>query len=148
MTLPRVTVDANLLASGALRMRPDAAPVRLLDAWYRNLYALVLSEYLLVEVERTLTKPDFVRRLSQGAREEFLLQLRTRGEIVPITADVRGVATHPEDDLILATALSGGAQLLVTGDHRLLDLKEYQGVVIVGAQQFLALLPGLLADDI
>ena len=35
MTEPpvRVTVDANLLASGALRRRADAAPVRLLDTW-------------------------------------------------------------------------------------------------------------------
>jgi predicted nucleic acid-binding protein len=30
------------------------------------------------------------------------------------------VATHPEEDLVLATALSGNAAFVVTGDHKLL----------------------------
>jgi len=53
------------------------------------------------------------------------------------------VATQPADDLVLATALSGRAQFLVTGDHKLLGLKTYRGVVIVSVHEFLALLPGL-----
>lgn len=38
---------------------------------------------------------------------------------------MQGVATHPEDDLLLATALNGGVQSLVTGDHGLLWLGAY-----------------------
>ena len=63
--------------------------------------------------------------------------------ITPLTVAVEDVATHPEDDLVLATALSGGAQFLVTGDHKLLGLKTYRGLVIVSVREFLALLPGL-----
>jgi predicted nucleic acid-binding protein len=66
--------------------------------------------------------------------------------MTPLTVTVEGVATHPEDDLVLATAVSGGAQFLVTGDHRLLALREYEGVVIVSVREFLALLPGLLSE--
>ncbi len=54
-----------------------------------------------------------------------------------MTISVQGVATHPEDDLILATAVSGGAQYLVTGDRQLLKLGNYQGVQIVTARDFL-----------
>ncbi|MDE2868360.1 MAG: hypothetical protein OXN91_06935 [Chloroflexota bacterium] len=51
-------------------------------------------------------------------------------------ADVRGVATTPADDLILATAVAGGAGHLVTGDRQLLNLGEYRGVRIVGPRAF------------
>ncbi len=73
MTLPRVTVDANLLASGAVRQRarPDAAPVQLLAAWRAQRIALILSDHLLGEVERTLAKPYFAQRLSPAERRDF-----------------------------------------------------------------------------
>ena len=139
----RVTADANLLASGALRMRADAAPVRLIDTWRTGGFTLVVSDPLLAEVDRTLTKPYFTQRLPAAARQEFLALVRRRAVLTPLTVTVRGVATHPEDDLVLATALSGNAQFLVTGDHKLLGLNTYEGVVILSAQAFLALLPGM-----
>jgi predicted nucleic acid-binding protein len=59
---------------------------------------------------------------------------------VEITVEVRGVATHPEDDLILATAISARADYLVTGDRQLQALGSYQGVQIVSPRQFLTIL--------
>jgi hypothetical protein len=41
------------------------------------------------------------------------------------------VATHPEDDLILATALSGAADYLITGDSKLQKLGTFQSVTIL-----------------
>ena len=60
--------------------------------------------------------------------------------VVQITVAVEGVATHPEDDLILATALSGQVEYLVTLDRQLLGLCSYGGVQIVSPQAFLAIL--------
>jgi predicted nucleic acid-binding protein len=57
-----------------------------------------------------------------------------------ISVEVHGIATHPEDDLILATAVSGRADYLVTGDRQLLALGSYQGVRIVTPRDFLAIL--------
>jgi len=57
-----------------------------------------------------------------------------------LTQDVHGVATHPEDDLILATAVSGQTDYLVTGDAHLQRLGTYQGIVIVSPRQFLEVL--------
>jgi predicted nucleic acid-binding protein len=42
-----------------------------------------------------------------------------------------------DDDLVLATAVAAGAELIVTGDDDLLVLKEYEGVAIVSPRQFL-----------
>ncbi len=143
MTDVRVTADANLLASGALRMRPDAAPVRFIDTWHTRHFTLILSDHLLDEVDHTLANRYFMQRLIAADRDAFRHLLRRQAVITPITVPVVGVATHPEDDLTLATAVSGQAHFLVTGDHKLLELKTYQGVIIVSVHAFLALLPGL-----
>ena len=48
-----------------------------------------------------------------------------------LTVSVAGVASHPEDDLILSTGLSAGASYLGTRDKQLLKLGEYGGMQIV-----------------
>jgi predicted nucleic acid-binding protein len=60
---------------------------------------------------------------------------------------VLGIATHPEDDVVLATALSGNAQFLVTGDYKLVERKHYQGLILVTVRAFLAMLPGLPSEQ-
>jgi predicted nucleic acid-binding protein len=47
------------------------------------------------------------------------------------------VATHPEDDLVLATAISAKAEYLVSGDTKLQRLGTYEGVKIVSPREFL-----------
>ena len=56
--------------------------------------------------------------------------------MVVITVEVSGVATHPEDDLVLAAAVSAGADYLVTGDKQLLKLGRYQGATILSPRDF------------
>ena len=56
------------------------------------------------------------------------------------TVRTSGVATHPEDDQILATAVSAQAEYLVTGDKKLQQLGAYQGVRVFAPRAFLDLL--------
>ena len=42
--------------------------------------------------------------------------------------------------MVLASALKGQADILVTGDHELLALKEYQGLTILSPRTFWKLL--------
>jgi putative PIN family toxin of toxin-antitoxin system len=100
----------------------------------------ITSEAILREVERTLGKDYFRRALLDTDRDSLLAALRRRSVVVPITAVISGVASHPEDDLVLATAVSGDANYLVTEDKQLLALGAYQSVLIVSPRDFLALL--------
>jgi putative PIN family toxin of toxin-antitoxin system len=143
----RTTIDTNLLASGIVGFEVTGSPPgELLRVWQQGVVTLVLSQFIHDELANTLASPYFRRRLPEEQRRRFLELLGTDAEMTPLTVTVEGVATHPEDDLVLATAVSGGAQFLVTGDHRLLALREYEGVVIVSVREFLALLPGLLSE--
>jgi predicted nucleic acid-binding protein len=99
-----------------------------------------VSGHILDELRRTLATPYFSRTLSAQDQAEALELLATDAILIPLTIQVVGVATHPEGDLILATAVSAGADYLVTGDSKLQNLGSYQGVTIVSPREFLELL--------
>lgn len=138
-----VTADTNVLASGVARRNPDAAPALFLDAWRGRRFDLLLSEHILAELARTLALPYFRRHVTPADAAAFIVLLRADALISPLTVAVRGVATHPEDDLVLATVLSGRADYLVTGDIKLQGLGAYQGVTIVTPRAFVTLLDRL-----
>lgn len=61
----------------------------------------------------------------------------------PLLGELRGVlargksaiARDPADDVVLATALAAQADLIVSGDADVLNLKTYQGIPIVTAAE-------------
>ena len=50
------------------------------------------------------------------------------------------VCRDKSDDVVLATALAGKADMIVTGDEDLLVLKEFRGIRILSPRQFLEIL--------
>jgi putative PIN family toxin of toxin-antitoxin system len=141
-----VVVDTNTLASGLVRRQPPTAVVQVVDGWRARKFRLAVSEHVIAELARTLAIPYFQQRITSQRAQRFISLLRRRATIVPITAQVSGVATHPEDDLVLATAVSVKADYLVSGDHKLQDLGSYQGVTIVSARGFVPILARLSID--
>ncbi len=134
----RVVLDTNVLASGFISA--GGAPGQALAFWASGAYELIVSAPILQEIERTLAKPYFHARYRPDQVAGALKRLRQHAVLTPITVDVRGVATHPEDDLVLATAISAAADLLVTGDRRLREAGEHRGVTILTPREFLDLL--------
>jgi len=108
--------------------------------WRQGAFTLVTSEHVLQEVERTLRKPYFEKILSPNQAATVLETIRAYGEIASLTVAVTGIATHPEDDLVLATVASGRANVLVTGDHKLQAVQRFEDAVIVTPTEFVALL--------
>ena len=134
-------LDTNVLTSRVAGIaREESTPGELLRRWRAKVFTLVVSEPILTELARTLNNPYFRSRLSLTEIEAALARLRTDARVQPVTVHVAGVATHPEDDLILATALSGGARFLVTGDKPLLERGSYRGILLLSPRQFLDVL--------
>ena len=135
-------LDTNIIVSGTIVA--GGIPDRLLQAARAGQFTLVTSDVIVAEAVRALGR-DRVRRKYRIAGDdvERVRQLLEQ-ELVstPITVQVAGVATHPEDDMILATAVSARADYLVTGDVQLQRLETYRGVAIVSPRRFLEILHG------
>ncbi len=56
---------------------------------------------------------------------------------VSTTGSISGICRDPSDDAILECAVVANAVLIVSGDSDLLELKQYAGVRILTARQYL-----------
>ena len=131
-------LDTNVLVSGFPAQR--GVPAALIGFWRQGLYHLVVSDAILSELTETWRAPYWQARYSPMEAADAIALLRADAIVVPLTAHVAGVATHPEDDLILATAVSSGAGYLVTGDRRLRTIGAYADVAILSPREFFSLL--------
>ena len=66
--------------------------------------------------------------------------LRERGEIVTPAALPRRICRDADDDMVLATAVAGEAEIIITGDKDLLILKKYRGIRILSPRQYMEFL--------
>ncbi len=131
----RAVIDTNVLLSSFLT--DQTPPGQILNAWRADRFDLVLSSEILIEVIRGFRKPYFRRRLTGLEILDAIATLHQKAILTPLTVEVSGVASHPEDDDILSTAVSAQVDYLVTGDAQLQRVGTYQGVKILSPLAFL-----------
>jgi len=127
----RVVFDSNVLVS-ALALpggRADQAVQAVLD----GRVILLLSKPIVGEVLGVLGR-KFSRDTEELSRlAVFLADL---AELVAPARRLRVLADDP-DNRVLECALTGGAELIVTGDRAMLELGEFAGIAIVTLREFL-----------
>lgn len=144
----RVLLDTNVLAAGFRgRQVSQSPPARIVRAWLRGEYILLTSDHLLAELRGALAKPYFVSNMSPEVVSGSLAQITRRAERVEVAPPVPKIATHWQDDLVLAAAKAGAADYLVTGDNELLALGAYGITSIVSVDDFVAILDASNAED-
>ncbi|HLZ70308.1 MAG TPA: putative toxin-antitoxin system toxin component, PIN family [Dehalococcoidia bacterium] len=136
----RVVHDANIVVSRYLV--PVGIPAQVMAAWRAQRYDLIISPALMSEYEDVLNRPRIQRR--HGLTPEQVASELTRlarFAILVEPAEVPAVIVDdPDDDQVLAAAVAGEADFIVSGDRHLLSLREYRGIRILSPAGFLALL--------
>lgn len=128
----RVVLDTNVFVAAVVAdgLCRDLVRVRVLP------HTIITSEPLLRELRTTLRN-----KFAAGPDELPLLsQLNEEAEIIRPGRFRERVCRDKDDDVVLATALAGKADVIVTGDDDLLVLKEFRRVRIWSPRQFLELL--------
>ena len=126
----RVFLDTNVIVS-AVTTRGLCADV------FRTVLAeheLITSTRVLQEVRRILQVKFGV---SETSREKIKRRVLRKAEIVQPKTVPAVIADDPDDNHVLACAVEGNADLIVSGDRHLLSLKDYQGIPIVRPMDFL-----------
>lgn len=112
----RVVLDANVWVSGLIR--PDGPPGKVLAAVRRGRVRPVATWALSEEVAEVLRRPR-IRKYGIGERDVLDALLL----MAPFLPDVESglPVRDPDDEPVLASAVAGGARVIVTGDGDLLD---------------------------
>lgn len=117
----RAVLDPNILIAALLS--PTGAPAQLVGRWLAGEFELVVSEALLVELERALAYPKLRRRVSAEEAAALVDLLRDGAILAPDPPNPPRRSADPGDDYLLALAETERA-VLVTGDHHLLALTD------------------------
>lgn len=121
----RVVIDTNLLISAAIVI--NSPPDKLITAWLKKAFIMLISAEQLEEIKDVSRRgkikayPLFTKRVTELIENiEFVaenIEQQTNKDL-----PIRG--RDPEDDYLLAIALAGNADYLITGDQDLLVLNE------------------------
>ena len=129
----RVVFDTNVLISGYLW---KGMARRALEKVRSREWALLISNDAIDELIRVLAYDKF------GLKPEeigpIVRDLTEISEFVEVRTQIQIIEDDPTDNIFLALAIDGGADVIVSGDHHLLDLEEFEGIPITSIRKFLA----------
>lgn len=126
----RIVADTNTVVSGSLW---PGTPRTLLDAARGGEFQLVTSKPLLDEFTRVITRTKFQGRIERAGQTVTALLAAYSDlaeEVVPANITPT-ILADPADDAVLAAALGGYADLIVSGDAHLLNLVRFHHIRIV-----------------
>lgn len=135
----RIVVDTNVLVSGTLVAAGSSA--RILEAARNAEIILLTSHRLLAEYATVIQRPHIINkyaRVKENA-EDLINFLSANAELVRDESEWTGlVPADPNDDMVIACAIAGRADGIVSGDPHLIELKEVQGIPIQKPSEFVA----------
>ena len=126
----RLVLDTNTAVSGLIW---GGVPGRVIDAAAAGKALIIGSVPLLDELQGVLSRRKFtgqLAKLNANADDLFdgyaaLVRLVTPAAIGPV------ILADPYDDIVLATAVAGDAEAIVSGDAHLLRIGEFRGISII-----------------
>lgn len=125
-----IVLDTNVLVS-ALGWRGNEREiyVRCREGRLR----LATSPALIAELRRVLHYPKL--GFTDEEIESFVSDLLGHASTVESPMKLEVIEEDPDDNRVLECAVAAGARRIVSGDHHLLDLEEYEGIEILNASQ-------------
>ncbi|MBL8091090.1 MAG: putative toxin-antitoxin system toxin component, PIN family [Anaerolineales bacterium] len=127
----RVVLDTNIIVSGYLGGAVEAIIV----AWKSGDFTLIVTEAIINEYLSVLKRPKF--KIEQVEIEDFSALLFDKAEFVIPLEHINAIPNDDSDNKFLDAAIAGRANIIVSGDQHLLELKSFQNVEIVTAKEFL-----------
>lgn len=132
----RVVLDTNVLVSALVS--PSSPPSRIMHTLLASpAPQVLLSPDLLFEYEEVLNRKKFAKVFDAHDVRLLLSALTAHALFILPTAKVTA-CEDADDNMILALALDGFADCIVSGDNHLLKLHPFQQIPILSPADFIA----------
>lgn len=134
----RFVADTNTIVSALLWRGSPHRLIAAMDDYPIDFYT---SRVLLAELADVLPRRKLATAIRATGKTPRQLIAEYEGFVNVVTpASIRRtVPNDTDDDAVLACALAANADLIVSGDAHLLNLKRYHGMRIVAAAEALAI---------
>lgn len=135
----RVVFDSTVLVSGFLSGQGGLSH-ELLRLARSGEFELVLSSAIILETLGTLMSREHIRSAyaySDDRAYRYCRGLqRIANDVLRSTKPLSGIVRDPRDDMIIACAIDGRADTIVSRDKDLLSLGSYQEIMITTPEAF------------
>ena len=142
----RAVLDTNVYVAAYLTRNPRSPNKELFRRWRDSEFTLLVSKSILVEVVRKFDEYAIAQQLTI----DLIAHILASAEYVAVPAKsvTAVISADPDDDLVLACAVVGRANYLVTYDPHFDVLGgEYKGVKILDGLHFLYVVRGDVKSD-
>src|SRR5260221_10441943 len=135
----RVVVDTNVIISALFF---GGKPGAVYQAGTDKKFRFVTSDALVNEFREVLSRPKFSEYFARLGKsvENFVNAYATAADVISPASIPSGVVRDPKDEMVLACAVGGKAEYIVSGDTDLLSLNLYSDIPIVSASQFIEII--------
>lgn len=128
----KVIIDTNVLVSALLGGHARSV----IDLWMLDKFQLVISSTILTEYVDVIARPKF--KLPPQVIDDITHYLFRNAVLVTPTITLTSGSVDPKDNSFLEAAIAGHVDVIVSGDHHLLDLESFEGIPIITVRTFLA----------
>ena len=117
-----VVLDTNVIVGYFLSSHPQSAISRIFYLWRnQRKLQLIISSEIFAEYAELMERTQ----IEENRVERFKNRLEKRETVTHVQLGTRPTASRDADDnIFLATAISGKAKFLITNDRDLLDISE------------------------
>jgi hypothetical protein len=133
----KIVADTNVLVSGTLVAEGSSA--KILRAVRDAKIILLTSRRLMNEYATVIQRPHIAKkypRVKENAKD-LINFLSANAELVEENSTLTGlVLADPKDDMVIACAIVGKADYIVSGDPHVLVLKQAQDIPILTPAEF------------
>jgi len=128
---PVVVIDTNVWVTGLIF---GCKPELIIHLFIDGQINVVISEELVSELRRKINQrfPLYLKNIN-------LLEAAVRDQalVVPLGLVEVNISRDKDDNVVIETAIAGGADYIITGDKDLLVLKKYKNIKILKPSEFL-----------
>lgn len=121
--MTRAVLDPNVLISAFISRR-GGAPDLIVRAWREGAFELIVSPQLIAELTAVLGRPKFARQAADGRGTTYVEALAADAVRVEDPPSPPPVSPDRGDDYLIALARAARADVIVSGDKHLSELRD------------------------
>ncbi|UCG25627.1 MAG: putative toxin-antitoxin system toxin component, PIN family [Chloroflexota bacterium] len=136
----RIVLDTNIYVSNLISERGN--PAKIVRWWLEGQYDVLVSQPVIDEILRVTGYERIQKKYSQVRenRLEFAALIAEQALWIEPQEKLDVISSDQSDNRYVECAVAGGANYIITGDEHLLELGEYEGIMVLTPAAFVALM--------
>lgn len=134
----RIVLDTNVFISG-IYWRGNFC-YQILEAWRFRKFTLISSLPIIEELIKTMGA--FKISTDSEIINDWKEMILENAVIVKPDEKLDLVKTHPDDNKFFEAAVAGDVQFIISQDHHLLRVCDFQGIRVISPEEFCGLILG------